>query len=126
VEILAIGIDRLDLLADAIGDGNRVRAALLLDVQADDRRAVDFREVPDVLEAVHDVGDVADADGPALLDGDDRRANLVETLIFAEGADVEIVDPLLHVAARKLDVLAGERLGHVAGAQVGGAQPIAQ
>ena len=80
---------------DAVDDRDRVGAGLTLDVEDDGRRRVHPRGLMDVFDAVDDVGDVGDADGPAVLVGDDERLVRVAGRQLVVGADgVRLLGPV--------------------------------
>src|SRR5690606_35416458 len=62
LQVVAFGIDEVDLPLDGIGDGDRVGAALLMDGDAHDWHAVELGEPAHDLVAVNDIGHVPHPD----------------------------------------------------------------
>ena len=86
------------------GDGHGVGAELLDDAAAHDFAGEPMSDAAPDGRRLDDVRDVAEHDGDALLDGDDRRPQLVDGLHAADRAHRPLGAALRHESAGRVDV----------------------
>ena len=108
-----------------LNDVERVRAGLLANFQHDGRRAVQPREGARFFEAVHDMADIADANGRAADVADDDALEIARIDDASHRAQRQLASALVHASARDFDVLRGQRGTHLLDIQVVGVQLLA-
>jgi hypothetical protein len=113
---------QLDLLADRLGGGDGVRAALPLDQQADRGLAVQAGGDAPLRGGVADGGDLAERDEPAAVGADRDCPHIVDAGEVAGGADRVLGLGLLGDAGRQVQVLLRDAVGDLLERQPAGAQ----
>jgi hypothetical protein len=111
--LLQLGGHLVDHLADVLGEGDHVGAALLADDEGEGGLAVEEGGRAGLLDVVEDLGDVLDADGRAADPADDDVADLGGRLDLALGLDGQLAAAGLDVAGGELDVAGLDRAADV-------------
>ena len=112
-----------DLLRHRLDDADRVRLALLEDVDRDGRDAVDEGELAPLLDRVLDLGDLAERHGDAAAARDDHRPEAGDLLRLARDADRHLLPAPVEPAEGRVHVLAGEPGDDLVDAEAEGVEP---